>query len=90
MRNKKLNKYASFPSDDRIGRKWSDEMAFDKKISFGISNSAVLKAENIIERIDSTEFDIVYLGKTYHMLTYLPGTYNIYNILAALSVAVHI
>ncbi len=90
LRNKKPNKYAVFPADDRIGRERLEDMAFDKKITFGIKNSAILRAENIIEKIDNTEFDILYLWKSYHMVTYLPGTYNVYNILSALSVAVQI
>ncbi|MFZ2150832.1 MAG: UDP-N-acetylmuramoyl-L-alanyl-D-glutamate--2,6-diaminopimelate ligase [Candidatus Absconditicoccaceae bacterium] len=90
LKNKKPNKYAVFPADDVVGRKWAEDMAFDKKITFGIKNSAILRAENIIEKIDSTEFDILYLGKSYHMMTYLPGAYNVYNILSALSVAVQI
>lgn len=90
LRNKKANKYAVFPADDVMWRKWSQDMAFDKKITFWIKNSAILRAENIIEKIDSTEFDILYLWKNYHMMTYLPGAYNVYNILSALSVAVQI
>ncbi|MCF7834958.1 UDP-N-acetylmuramoyl-L-alanyl-D-glutamate--2,6-diaminopimelate ligase [Candidatus Gracilibacteria bacterium] len=90
LRNNKSNKYAVFPADDKIGRTWSDDMAFDKKITFGVNNSAILRAENIVEEIDSTSFDIIYLGKKFHMKTFLPGTYNVYNILSALSVAVHI
>jgi UDP-N-acetylmuramyl tripeptide synthase len=61
LRNKKPNKYAVFPADDRIGRERLEDMAFDKKITFGIKNSAILRAENIIEKIDNTEFDILYL-----------------------------
>lgn len=90
LKNKKPNKYAVFPADDVVWRKWAEDMAFDKKITFGIKNSAILRAENIIEKIDSTEFDILYLWKSYHMMTYLPGAYNVYNILSALSVAVQI
>ncbi len=90
LKNKKPNKYAVFPADDVVWRKWAENMSFDKKITFGIKNSAILRAENIIEKIDSTEFDILYLWKSYHMMTYLPGAYNVYNILSALSVAVQI
>jgi len=90
LRNKKPNKYAVFPADDRMGREWAEDMAFDKKVTFGIRNSATIRAENIIEKIDSTEFDVLYLWKSYHVFTYLPGAYNVYNILSAISVAVQI
>lgn len=90
LRNNKSNKYAVFPSDDKIWRSWFDNMAFDKKITFWINNSATIRAENISENIDSTSFDILYLWKKIHVDSCLPGLYNVYNILSALSVAVHI
>jgi hypothetical protein len=49
LHNKKETKYATFPADDKIGRERFDEMAFDKKISFSMQNSSMLKAENVIE-----------------------------------------
>jgi UDP-N-acetylmuramyl pentapeptide synthase len=61
LKNKKINKYAVFSADDKISRQRSESMSFDKKITFGINNSAVLRAENIVETIDHTEFDIIYL-----------------------------
>jgi len=90
LKNKKTDKYAVFSADDKISRQRSESMSFDKKITFGINNSAVLKAENIIESMDGTEFDVIYLWKPYHVSTHLPGAYNVYNILWAISVAVHI
>jgi len=50
LENKKETKYGSFPADDRIGREWFDEMAFDKKINFSIHGSSMLRAENIVEK----------------------------------------
>jgi len=35
--NKKQNKYASFPMDDKIGRQRFDDMPFDKKIGWSIT-----------------------------------------------------
>lgn len=88
LKNKKANKYAVFPKDDVYGRAWFDDMPFDKKISYGIYSSAMLKAENVIESTDKTSCYINYLGNRYYLQTRLLGSYNIQNILAALSVCV--
>jgi UDP-N-acetylmuramyl tripeptide synthase len=52
LQNHKNNKYAVFPSDDPIGRKRFEEMAFDKKINYSINSSSFLKAENIQQSIE--------------------------------------
>lgn len=88
LKNKKTNKYAVFPKDDQYGRAWFDDMPFDKKISFGIYSSAMLKAESVREEVDKTVCTINYLGVPYHLETKLLGAFNIQNILAALSVCV--
>ena len=88
--SKKQHKYATFPADDKIGRQRFDEMPFDKKISFSISGSSSLKAENIVERTDGTDFIVSYLGKQYPVHAKLVWSFNVYNILAALSVSVQI
>lgn len=83
--NNKKNKIAIFPKDDKIGREWFDHMPFEKKVSYAITSSAMMKAENIQERIDWTDFVARYLGKEYPITTKLPGSFNVNNILAALS-----
>lgn len=88
LKNKKANKYAVFPKDDQYGRAWFDDMPFDKKISFGVYSSAMVKAESIVESVDKTTCTINYLGVPYHLETNLLGVFNIQNILAALSVCV--
>lgn len=87
LRNSKANKYAVFPADDSVGRKWFDEMAFDKKINYSITSSSMLKAEKITQLKDGTEFVFTYLGKAFTLKTPLVGKFNVYNILAALGVA---
>lgn len=47
LENKKQNKYASFPADDKVGRQWYEDMPFDKKLNYSIVASSNLKAENI-------------------------------------------
>ena len=90
LKNKKETKYATFPADDKIWKERFDEMAFDKKISFSIQNSSMLKAENIIEWKDNTSFDIKYLWHTYNTTSNMLWDYNIYNFLSALSVWIQI
>lgn len=47
LANKKQDKYASFPADDKIGRRRFEDMPFDKKLSYSIAASSSLKAEDI-------------------------------------------
>lgn len=90
LKNTKSNKYAVLPADDVVGRKWFDEMAFDKKINYSIVGSSMLKAEKIIQSKQGTEVTFSYLGKAYTLKTKLVGKFNVYNILAALGVATEI
>lgn len=90
LANKKQNKYASFPADDKVGRKRYDEMPFDKKVSFSVVASSHLKAENIQISPIGTKFSFTYLGKSYDVHTKLVGDFNVYNILAALSVTIQV
>jgi len=90
MNSKKSNKYAIFPMDDKIGRKWFDEMNFDKKLGFSIVSSSNLKAEEIYQSLTWTHFKFSYLWKTYEVKTKLLWKFNVYNILTALGVALEI
>lgn len=65
-------------------------MPFDKKINYSLQSSSILKATQIIEHLDHTEFSFSYLGKVYRTRTHLLGSYNVSNILAAMSVAIEI
>jgi len=88
LKNNKNNKFAVFPQDDKTGRQWAEELPFDKKITFGINRSAILKAENIVESLDWIIFSFSYLGKKYDVKSKLLGAYNAYNILAALWICI--
>lgn len=79
-------KMAVFPKDDDFGRKWSEELLFDKSIDYGIRNNATLRAENIIIKIDSTDYSIKYLWVDYPISTKLIWQFNVYNVLAATSI----
>ncbi len=88
LTNWKDKKYAAFCTDDKIGKKWFEEMAFDQKISYSIYNSAVIKATKIEEWFEWTYFEFSYLGQKYSWTTQLIWSYNICNIMWAISVAV--
>ncbi|MDD3868791.1 MAG: UDP-N-acetylmuramoyl-L-alanyl-D-glutamate--2,6-diaminopimelate ligase [Candidatus Absconditabacteria bacterium] len=90
LANGKENKYAAFSVDDRYGKKRFEEMAFDKKVSFSLQSSAILKATRIEEHLEGTYFEFSYLGQKYSGTTQLIGSYNVSNILAALAVSTEI
>ena len=90
LANGKENKYAAICVDDIYGKKRFEEMAFDKKISFSLQSSSVLKAIKIEECLEGTIFDFSYLGQKFSGITQLIGSYNVCNILAALAVSVEI
>ena len=90
LTNWKDKKYASFCTDDKIGKKRFEEMAFDQKISYSISNSAVIKATKIEECFEWTYYELSYLGQKYSWTTQLIWSYNICNIMWAISVAINL
>ena len=90
LSNKKQTKIWVFPTDDTYWRKWFEEMPLDKKISYSSSASSILKATQIIEYLDHTEFVFSYLGKLYRVRTNLLWAYNVNNILAAMWVGIEI
>ncbi|EKD25329.1 MAG: UDP-N-acetylmuramoylalanyl-D-glutamyl-2, 6-diaminopimelate ligase [uncultured bacterium (gcode 4)] len=86
LENKKQDKYAAFPADDKIGKQRFEDMPFDKKLSYSINASSNLRASNIQISHTGTTFSFNYLGQSYDVKTKLVGEFNVYNILAALSV----
>lgn len=90
LENKKQNKYAAFPADDKVGRQRFEDMPFDKKLSYSVIASSSIKADTIKISPTGTTFSFTYLGKQYDMQTKLVGEFNVYNILSAISVVVQI
>lgn len=85
MRSKKPNKIAILPKDDDSGRKWLDELYFDKMLSYSVTTSSMVKADDIDLQYNRTEFTINFLGKETTLAINLPGIYNVYNTLAAIA-----
>ena len=86
LANWKDKKYAAICVDDRIWKKRFEEMAFDQKISYWLYNSAVIKATKIEESFEWTYFEFSYLWQKFSWTTQLIGSYNVCNILWAISV----
>jgi UDP-N-acetylmuramoyl-L-alanyl-D-glutamate--2,6-diaminopimelate ligase len=53
--------------------------------TYAADNKASLKAENIVLKPDRVEFDAVYGQETAPVVLNIPGRYNVYNALAAIS-----
>ncbi|MDR3169683.1 MAG: UDP-N-acetylmuramyl-tripeptide synthetase [Candidatus Peribacteria bacterium] len=90
LANGKENKYCAICVDDRYGKKRFEEMAFDKKVSFSLQSSSVLKATKVEEHLEGTYFEFSYLGQKFSGTTQLVGAYNVSNILGALAVSTEI
>lgn len=82
MKNKKPSKIAILPKDDDNWRKRIDELFFDKMLSYSITTSSMVKADNIDLTYNHTDFTIDFLGKQTKISVDLPGVYNVYNTLA--------
>ena len=88
LTNRKPTKVWVLPKDDVTWKKRFESMSFDQSLNYGVTTSAWMRAENIHVGAEWTEFDIIYLGQRYHVVTKMLGEYNVYNILAALSTVV--
>lgn len=84
INNKKPNKMAVLPKDDKIGKEWADELWLEKTITFWIISGASLKAESIVFDIDKTSFQINHMGQFFPMTINMVGIHNVYNTLTAL------
>ncbi len=60
-----------------------------KLVTYGVdSDSCDIKAYNVVNHgLDGSECDIAVDGKSYHVFVDIPGVHNVYNALAAMSVA---
>jgi len=87
MKNKKWLWIWVLNKDDDFGKKWSEELVFKKTITYALYSGAEIKAENIKQFVDHTEFELKYLNQSYPIKTKLLWIFNVYNILAASAVA---
>jgi len=73
--------------DDDFWKEWLDELAFKVALSYWVYSTAQFKAENIQEKLDWVNFSVKYLNKLYDVKLKLPWLFNVYNALAAITVA---
>lgn len=85
LTNPKPNKLAVLPKDDKYGRQRIEELGFDRMMTYGIIWSGTLKAENIVYKLDTTSFDINYMGTLYPITINMVGIHNVYNTICALT-----
>ena len=73
--------------DCDYGRRLSSELSKDlKKITFGLSEDATIRAKNVRLFPDRTEFDLIRSKKQIAVTSPLIGRYNVSNLLAALAI----
>lgn len=61
-----------------------------KKLLFGLSEKADVRAENIVFSPDGTHFSLRYQEQEYPFFTTLIGRFNVYNVLGAISLGIHL
>ncbi|MDX2482010.1 MAG: UDP-N-acetylmuramoyl-tripeptide--D-alanyl-D-alanine ligase [Desulfuromusa sp.] len=58
-----------------------------KKLTYGVSESAEVRAENIKENVNGVRFDLLSTGHRYQVQLGIPGRHNVSNALAAIAAA---
>ena len=84
VNNKKQNKMAILPKDDKIGKERADSLGIEKTLTFGIISGATLRAENIDYSIDKTSFTVNHMGQPFAITINMVGVHNVYNTITAL------
>ncbi len=85
LSNTKPNKLAILPKDDKYGKKWIEELGFERIMTYSILGWGTIKADNIEYFADHTTFDIISMGQAYPITIPMVGIHNVYNTLAAIS-----
>lgn len=81
------NKLAIINLDDPYGKVIADKINCNV-LTFGLSRYSDIQAINCNYTADGTTFEIKYNNKKYSFFTPLIGSYNLYNILGSISVAI--
>jgi len=85
LRNHNWKKIAVFNKDDDIWKQWAEEIPFNTTFTYSIFTNSNIKADNIKEYIDHTEFTLKYLSKEYKIKTKLLWAFNVSNIIASIA-----
>lgn len=62
------------------------DIVVDNLYTVGLSSSAQIRAENIVNNELTTEFDVRIPSNQFHLISKLPGNFNISNILCAVAI----
>lgn len=88
-KSEKENKCAIVNLDDPYGNQISENYT-GGTLTYAIANQADVRAENIELSAEKTSFDLHYQDTVQKMSIPLVGRFNVYNVLAAISFALHI
>ena len=61
-----------------------------KKLTYGVSEQAQVRAENIEEETEGVRFDLLFAGQSHRVKLTIPGRHNVSNALAAAAAALEI
>ena len=84
-KNKKGFQIGIINSDDQNSKYF--EKPLSNVMTYGI-NSGLLKAENIKLKSDSLSYEVKYQNQSYEITSHIPGSFNVYNSLAAVGVGI--
>ncbi len=75
-------------NDDDASSDYLKSVTTGKIVTYGIENESDVWAKDVKLLADSSEFTLSYFGKEYPIVTNLVGKFNVYNLLAAIAVAI--
>lgn len=74
-------------NDDDASAEYLKSITNGRVVTYGIDNSSDVWAKDVKLLADSSEFTLSYFGQEYPIVTNLVGKFNVYNLLAAIAVA---
>ncbi len=75
-------------NDDDASSEYLKAVTTGKIVTYGIDNESDVWAKDVKLLADSSEFTLSYFGQEYPIVTNLVGKFNVYNLLAAIAVAI--
>lgn len=77
-----------YSKEDPVLNQWGELLFKENSVSFGFDEGATVRAVDLRYFAHKTEFDLIYKGKKLGVIQLsLPGSHNVLNALAALSIA---
>ena len=85
LKNKNGLWIAVLNKDDNFWKQWAEEMAFQRILTYWLYSQAEIRAENIKQYIDHTEFKLKYLSNEYNVNIKLTWVFNVANTITAIT-----